>query len=469
MEPVLAALERDGVPVQDIDVVAHPDLARRFQLQAIPTLILLQEGQEVRRVVGATSLEKLREQLPFPSQPARTEREEGVAVRGQSPEFSSPRELNAPPSAPAAFAATRSAPAERAVLPRTPEPVGRETSVAEKALAATVRLKVDDAKGHSLGTGTIVAQSGSTALIVTCGHIFRESKGQGKVTVDLFHPVPQRVIGTVVGFDDYRDIGLVQIDSQQQLQALPVAPGDYAVAPGDRVVSVGCNAGDDPTVAASQVKSVNRYQGPPNIEVAGAPVDGRSGGGLFSADGYLIGVCNAADAEDNEGIFASHATIHWQLNAAGASELAAQTLRRRENVSESPNTLAAVTTPSPSPFAEREAPLPSMPVYPASFQGAPLSSDSAEDTEVICIVRSKSHPERKNQIYVLDRVTRDFLAQVASSHPQPPLAADVRLQAADRRQSASAQVAPPENGSPVVRGQSFDVPAPAAASLFNGR
>ena len=36
-------------------------------------------------------------------------------------------------------------------------------------------------------------------------------------------------------------------------------------------------------------------------ESAGQPLIGRSGGGLFSADGHLIGVCNLADPKDDVG------------------------------------------------------------------------------------------------------------------------------------------------------------------------
>ena len=56
------------------------------------------------------------------------------------------------------------------------------------ALAATVRLRIDDERGHSYGTGTIIDVHGQDALLVTCGHIFRESKGRGRIVVELFGP-----------------------------------------------------------------------------------------------------------------------------------------------------------------------------------------------------------------------------------------------------------------------------------------
>ena len=46
--------------------------------------------------------------------------------------------------------------------------------------------------------------------MLTCGHVFRESKGQGRVTVDMFGPgSPKNVVGQVIGYDLNRDVGLV--------------------------------------------------------------------------------------------------------------------------------------------------------------------------------------------------------------------------------------------------------------------
>ena len=79
-------------------------------------------------------------------------------------------------------------------------------------------------------------------------------------------------------------------------------------------MSVGCDNGDLPTARSSTVTRVNRFNGPPNIEVAGQPVEGRSGGGLFSPEGYIIGICNAADPEDREGYFGAAASVYAELD-----------------------------------------------------------------------------------------------------------------------------------------------------------
>ena len=80
-----------------------------------------------------------------------------------------------------------------------------------------MRLRVDDPTGHSYGTGTIIDARSGEALVITCGHLFRDSKGKGPITVELFAATPEgvRVVGQVAGqVVDYnldRDIGLVSI------------------------------------------------------------------------------------------------------------------------------------------------------------------------------------------------------------------------------------------------------------------
>ena len=56
----------------------------------------------------------------------------------------------------------------------------------ERARAATVRLRVHDGHGYGAGTGTIIDTHGEEALVLTCGHLFRETDGKGKIEVDLF-------------------------------------------------------------------------------------------------------------------------------------------------------------------------------------------------------------------------------------------------------------------------------------------
>ncbi|MGL4594913.1 MAG: trypsin-like peptidase domain-containing protein, partial [Thermoguttaceae bacterium] len=94
------------------------------------------------------------------------------------------------------------------------------------------------------------------------------------------------------------------------VQAIPIAPEELRISAQDRVISVGCDGGADPTIKQHVVISTDRIGTNPQnaipfkyIQVSEAPVSGRSGGGLFAAEGFLIGVCNTADPVANDGHF----------------------------------------------------------------------------------------------------------------------------------------------------------------------
>jgi S1-C subfamily serine protease len=199
---------------------------------------------------------------------------------------------------------------------------GPDTSVATVRFADLkgrfTRLRVEDASGAaSWATGTVVDCRQGEALILTCGHVFRDSQGKGRIEVDLFGSQgPRGVAGQVISWDLKRDLALVSIFTEATIDPVRVGGTDRATPVGAAVVTVGCNGGADPTIHHSRVTAVDKYLGPPNVQVAGQPVQGRSGGGLFAIDGTLIGVCNAADPEDNEGLFAALPSIHEQLEEA---------------------------------------------------------------------------------------------------------------------------------------------------------
>ena len=138
---------------------------------------------------------------------------------------------------------------------------------------------MQDPDGHSFGTGTIVHQTAGKALILTCAHLFRDSQGRGKLTLDMFggsrrHGVPAQLLD----YDLERDVALLVMETNEPLQVAPIGLADYSARVGQPIFSVGCSNGDDPTVWSGQVNSINKYLGPPNIQASGQPRQGRSGG-----------------------------------------------------------------------------------------------------------------------------------------------------------------------------------------------
>jgi S1-C subfamily serine protease len=441
MQPIVAQLAQQGVSVQPIDVDQQLPVARQFQVSGVPTFIAVNGGREVGRVEGVTSYEKLAALLGARGQEAGARSQES-GVRGQEPGARSQ---------------------------------GPSANPEQAARAATVRLKVEDATGYGFGTGTIIDTHDSEALVITCGHLFRESKGQGKITADVFTSgAAQSVEGQLIGYDLERDVALVSIRAAG-MTGVHVAPPGYTVRPGDRAFTIGCDKGADPSLRPTQITAVNKYKGKPNYTAAGQPIDGRSGGGLFSADGFLIGICNAADPADNEGIYAGLASIHWQLDKIGQSEIyqraaqvAAATRTRADNhvaltSAQVPAAAVAAAPPLPPTMPGVGPTVPSDPLASerASRAGAGAPSDMApiaaagDDTEIVFIVRSKRDPSQRSEVYVVDQAAPDLVARIshAARASGEQRAALARAAMPGVRTAAANQL---PGSPPVVRGQTAE-------------
>jgi thiol-disulfide isomerase/thioredoxin len=246
MEPVLAQLEAAGLAVQNINVPQHPDVAQRFKLTGTPTYVMLVDGRETGRIVGTASAEKLKSLFPAPEGNVRGQSPDGGNYVGQKLNgmFGKGAAKNAPPGN---DPFNGREPRDSNVRPVSHEaPAAAENDPRSQAMAATVRLRVEDAQGHGVGTGTIIDTHGDEAVLITCAHIFRESKGKGSIKVDLFYPQPQTVEGKLLEYDLERDIALVTIVSPGMI-AVPVAPEGTTSAKGSPAFSVGC----DPSVATT--------------------------------------------------------------------------------------------------------------------------------------------------------------------------------------------------------------------------
>jgi thioredoxin 1 len=58
--PAMATLSNE-IPVIKVDIDKTPELAKKFNVSAIPTLVFFKEGKEEDRIVGLTTLSALRE------------------------------------------------------------------------------------------------------------------------------------------------------------------------------------------------------------------------------------------------------------------------------------------------------------------------------------------------------------------------------------------------------------------------
>jgi thiol-disulfide isomerase/thioredoxin len=471
MEPTVRALQQKGYPVQRINIKDNPDLAAKYGVQSIPCYVMLVDGQEVDRITGSnTTLSRLEKMCKITSPPQPPNRSPGLIAQNAAPPQAFPETIVAPATAslpgsmprrddpnliPASFASSGNA-ASLAAQPwsQAPAPGGSEGFAADareslpganlqprgiapdaKLIAASVRLRIEDPNGNSCGSGTIIDTRGGDALVLTCAHVFRDSQGKGKIDVDLFGPYAgQRVAGQLISYDLKRDVALVFFRAPGPIAAARLAPPGYQVHKGDKVASVGCDSGKDPAAHYSYVTSLNRYAGPPNLQVAGQPTEGRSGGGLFTADGLVIGVCNARDPQDQEGFFAALETICAQLDDARMS-FAYQSPKGFEGPSGTAPLMAATNTPPAAqqmPQTVSPVSIPNVlpentgqPMAAAGTSPAGLSpSEQAameeirarlkEDAEVICVIRSRRNPQAKSEVIMLDKASPAVLQQIAA-------------------------------------------------------
>ncbi len=485
MAPIVQDVAGAGWLVRHVDVDREVDLVRRFAVTGVPCYVLLVKGHEVDRINGATSRSELeallaKSAVPLGGRAPEAPVNQPPAVPGASLPISQadqplatespalarqmPRSPVEPPIAPASFVSSdhpkpapsalpEMTPPQDMLPPASPAASPERDALEAKLLAATARLRVEDGTGVSRGTGTVIDCRQGEALILTCGHIFRDSEGKGRVEVDLFAADgPRGVAGQVVAWDLKRDLALVSIFTDVPLEAVRVGSPERSVKPGDTVVTVGCDGGADPTVHHSRITAVNKYLGPANVQVAGQPVQGRSGGGLFAIDGTLIGVCNAADPADNEGLFAALPTIHEQLEEAELafvyrnvypsggeslasvggsahvpampSEMPPVSFDRRDRGNAVPTasngsiTDAVPTSPSPA----RTRPAAESPVASSLSPGEQALLDHVRQhegkAEVICIVRPHGATGNSSEVFVLDATNKNFVDHLARAHQE---------------------------------------------------
>jgi thiol-disulfide isomerase/thioredoxin len=418
MAPVLEELAAEGYPIRTIDGDQRPDLVAQYRVDGYPTFVVLRDGVEVARTSGKTSKQQLAQMLT--SAGAATHAPSvGPTMRGQSPDSSLAVAAASEPHPILPRRGRLSAgnrqrrgawePAREAARPET----ASTGNANERLIGASVRLHVQDGNGQSTGSGTIIDCRDGEALILTCGHMFRESKDSGLIFVDLFGAQPrQDVPAKLISYDLNSDVALVRMAADQPLMVARVAPPSRAIGVGDPAISVGCDNGGDATLRLTNIVSIDRYQHAPNLQVAFEPVQGRSGGGLFNAEGEVIGVCNAADAEEKQGLFAALAAIHAELDRARLSfvykddakspdahepttALADVSVARQSSPSEA--TSAAVFT---GPLSEEE-----------QLLLAELENSSA--SEIICLVRSLDHPDAKSRVLQVNRASSAFWRQLA--------------------------------------------------------
>jgi thiol-disulfide isomerase/thioredoxin len=433
MSPIVSKLQREGYPIRKVDVDRERALAQQYGITGIPAFVLVVNGKVVQRSVGATSEGALRSMLakiPVPPQPPPTVL---VSTPANAREGFQPA-ANAPAAVPVTLAAAQVEPPAKprfslpfiSKSPRSARP--REAVVRAKLdeqpppavvitegdpMAASTRIRITDKSGINYGSGTIIDSRVGQTLILTCGHIFRELKAESLVEIDVFSGGrSETYVGKPVRWDLEADVGLISIPTDAPLACARMAPAGYRVLKGSAVQSVGCGGGANPSLQDLQVTALNRYRGPDTIECTGVPQQGRSGGGLFSADGRVIGVCMAADPRDSRGLYAGLKAVHDFLDQCQLSHL-------YRAAKEAPVAGAADTFGEPGDEADAlpEAVQAATTRRPRSLEAIQEAFGDAGDAEIICVIRPKDS-RTGTKVIVLNQASPELLDRL-NNEAQP--------------------------------------------------
>jgi len=322
MRPEIERLVRKGYPVKPVDVDQSPAMAERYHVSGVPTFIVVDgEGHSLARTEGyqpAAEIANLYRQARAKLAPA-----------GQADE-------DAPPAAPAEDSPDAGPVA--AAEDTSDEPASKANP---KPWETGVRIKIFARNAVGFGSGTIIKSTPEESIILTCAHLFHLEDGPQappakfprKIAVDLFdgnlrgqtvHPT-ETVVGEAIDYDFTRDVGLIRIRPGRRLPASPVVSAGWKPKAGMGLTTVGCSQGHDATAWSTKVVDPSpggdeRPEGRPAYQgtlCVSAPKQGRSGGGLYTGDGYVAGVCDFADYQHDRGYYAAPASIHRILARNG--------------------------------------------------------------------------------------------------------------------------------------------------------
>ena len=340
MRPAIDALVKGQYPVQTIDVSQDAAAANRYGVTAVPTQILVdRDGAELSRKVGASPAQEIANW--YLAETAK------IAPKAEA----EPEQPRGPPA----------------------------SSANPKPWETVVRIRVIGSRSTGFGSGTIIASTESEAIVATCAHIFhlhdrkeaKPSEFPKKIAVDTFDGVlkgnnPAKVThketfsGTAIDYDFGRDVGLIRVKTNRQLPFSRVLPQGFELKPKMKMYAVGCPEGRDATTWATVIRRprvTNFLTGRPEyeaIECDVAPKEGRSGGGLYTTDGYLAGVCDFAEPQGNHGLYASPTSIHGILDKNGLASLYSGD-RSGTLIAAASNPEPRARTPEPSPTETVEA------------------------------------------------------------------------------------------------------------------
>ncbi len=325
MKPAVELLKKNGYPVRAVDYDSSKALVQKYRITGVPTFVVVDaDGRELGRLDGFRPAKDIADLYRSANARVRAAAKDDGGDDDVDPDAATP-----PGAAPV-----------RAETPSEEDSSGRRPYPWE----TTVRIKIDNPYSRpasvEFGSGTVIYSSPEETIILTCAHIFRVGKGSAQprpdkfnlpIEVQLFDGIlhgtePARVHykgesyrGQAIDYDFVGDVGLIRIRPGKRLKVSPVVPADWVPREKTRMTTVGSSAGRDATawttwITKTRVSGLVEYPNYEATECAYAPIPGRSGGGLYTIDGMVAGVCDFAEPTGGHGLYASPRTIHKLLD-----------------------------------------------------------------------------------------------------------------------------------------------------------
>ena len=238
MDPVVEQLKAAGYPVRQVNIDQQQDLAAKFRVESVPCFVLLVNGHEVDRTVGATAGATLvgmfrKAGYDPAARPAAAESKRGGT---EAPQVF-PAELSHAP-----LVTTSAAKGTVPIFGRRwgSAGVSRKNAVASRTHAAWRLLRSAESDRSQRQFGRLRHDhrrpSGRGLDIDLRAYLSRFGRQRESVRRPLRRGSPQHVPGRLLGCDLERDVALVGITVTGPIAVAHVAPPSYAVHEGDRVI-----------------------------------------------------------------------------------------------------------------------------------------------------------------------------------------------------------------------------------------
>ena len=302
------------IPIKSIDIDQNRDLAKRYKITGVPTFVVVApDGRELARSSGVQAATELAGLY-----------NDAVTNMGRTTTALASASLDR--EQPAARAAEALA-ADRAIH-RNSQALG-DRRPHQGARPGRHRLRL---RHRHLQHARRVDHPDLCSHLPDRGPRKQPTPSQfnRKIEVDLFdgvlhgqhpkyvHPI-ETVEGQAVDYEFDNDVGLIRIRPGRILASSPVVPATWKPAPGLPMTTVGCSEGNNASPWSTIITNPTfqglvgnrRYEA---IECQHAPKQGRSGGGLYTIDGYVAGVCNFAEPRGGHGLYASPTSIYNLLD-----------------------------------------------------------------------------------------------------------------------------------------------------------